>query len=609
MTALGVVALLSSTMANRVGLGDAPEAIAGGRVAGVLHAPGYVVYALAARIFTVVPVGDFAWRVDLFSAACTVAMAVLVYALGRRLGASPPASVIGALAVCSGTSVWFYAGYAKHYPFSASLVLGALVLLVDWRATGGTRRPILAGVCMGLAFGAAWEFAAVAVPALAIVTLRDRTKVWAREIGAGVGALILVGMLVAGYTMVRANQGPAVNWGEASTPGRVIRLASMQDFGFGAGTLTLGSSRRASNQAQKKVGPVDLVLLPTRIGPLGVLATRELGLGGLLLALWGAGVGYRRAQRTPYLAVVVLAGTTFAAVPLVAGPGHIPTGFEANLRAGGFYELAWAMMGVLLAVGVDDLAGRAERRAGAGSERAPAMILAVTTVLGAAVVVPSIVTHFPVVNRHGPDLGVEFADTVLSELPPGAAVVMSGSERAYPLVEAQVVRARRPDVLVLAFDPLNTEWYRAQIRRRVGVTVVKERRRAETAAGLVQQLRSTRPVYLDASLAQTMSGSLAYRTAGLVAQVVDGVGAQRIDPDPVAVQLDSAPSDGIYRGQQRKRFPNGYVLDLYATAHLELAGQYDAAGRRSEERRQLQLVLAVEPRNPAALQDLNAIGQ
>ena len=63
--------LFASTLRSSVALGDSPESVAGVAALGVLHAPGYPTYVLAARLFSLlVPVGNLAFRVNLFSAVC-----------------------------------------------------------------------------------------------------------------------------------------------------------------------------------------------------------------------------------------------------------------------------------------------------------------------------------------------------------------------------------------------------------------------------------------------------------------------------------------------------------------------------------------------------------
>ena len=60
-----------------------------GRVLGVAHNPGYPLYVLLGKLWTaVLPVGEVAWRLSLFSAACGGAACGVLYAVVRRAGGS-----------------------------------------------------------------------------------------------------------------------------------------------------------------------------------------------------------------------------------------------------------------------------------------------------------------------------------------------------------------------------------------------------------------------------------------------------------------------------------------------------------------------------------------
>jgi len=122
-----------TTLSTSVSLGDAPESVAGVSSVGVLHAPGYPAYVVAARLFTwAVPIGSLAWRTNLFSAVCAVLTVVGVFRLARVVGASRPGAAIGGLTLALGTSFWFYAGFAKHDAFSLLLVVVSMVAVVEW---------------------------------------------------------------------------------------------------------------------------------------------------------------------------------------------------------------------------------------------------------------------------------------------------------------------------------------------------------------------------------------------------------------------------------------------------------------------------------------------
>ena len=76
----------------------APESVAGVKTVGILHAPGYPSYVLAGHLFgTIVAVGSWSLRTNLFSLVCATATVAAVYLVARLFGASRVGAAIGAL--------------------------------------------------------------------------------------------------------------------------------------------------------------------------------------------------------------------------------------------------------------------------------------------------------------------------------------------------------------------------------------------------------------------------------------------------------------------------------------------------------------------------------
>ncbi len=88
----------ATTFSGRVALGDAPESVSGVASLGILHAPGYPLYVLAARAFSeAVRLGSAAARVNAFSLVCAGAAAGLLFIAARRVGSDRWGAALGSL--------------------------------------------------------------------------------------------------------------------------------------------------------------------------------------------------------------------------------------------------------------------------------------------------------------------------------------------------------------------------------------------------------------------------------------------------------------------------------------------------------------------------------
>src|SRR3989338_5972080 len=119
------------TLAPTIYIEDAAEFAAAVPTLGITHPSGFPLYMLLGKLFTIlVPIGEMAWRVNLFSAITTsFALAVFYYALRSLLTieknwSNPSKSVIisficfvSSLTLGFSQIIWHEATYAEVYPF------------------------------------------------------------------------------------------------------------------------------------------------------------------------------------------------------------------------------------------------------------------------------------------------------------------------------------------------------------------------------------------------------------------------------------------------------------------------------------------------------------
>ncbi len=84
-----------------------------GRALGVAHNPGYPLYTLLTWPIAQVPVGELAWRINLFSAVMGAAATGLVFLAARRLGSRPVLSAAAALGFAAGAHALVAGGHRR----------------------------------------------------------------------------------------------------------------------------------------------------------------------------------------------------------------------------------------------------------------------------------------------------------------------------------------------------------------------------------------------------------------------------------------------------------------------------------------------------------------
>src|ERR687894_884253 len=119
-------------------------------VLGITHPTGYPTYLMLTHLFTYLPFGDPAYRVNLGSAVYAALAVAAVYMAGLLLGRRGGAAASGALAFGLGTALWSQAVIAGVYTLNALLVSVTIVVLLLWREYRKDRLLLFSAFLVGL---------------------------------------------------------------------------------------------------------------------------------------------------------------------------------------------------------------------------------------------------------------------------------------------------------------------------------------------------------------------------------------------------------------------------------------------------------------------------
>ena len=119
-------------------------------VLGITHPTGYPTYLSLTHLFTYLPVGDVAYRVNLASAAYGALAVGVVFGAGYLLSRRVVAAAVAAVAFGLGGAIWSQAVIAEVYTMNALLISLTLVSLLLWRDRERDRYLLLAAFLCGL---------------------------------------------------------------------------------------------------------------------------------------------------------------------------------------------------------------------------------------------------------------------------------------------------------------------------------------------------------------------------------------------------------------------------------------------------------------------------
>ena len=300
-----VLALYVATLRPDVGgTEDSPKFQLVGHVLGTAHSPGYPLYVVLTHLFTRVPIGILAWRVNLFSAVCGALACAIAFLIARRLGSSRLIAAAAALAAATTSGVWRNAVIAEVYTLAALMAALTVWLLLSWEPAHGRGR--LYAACAAFAAGLGNHLTIIGLLPASLVygVARDRSVLRPRVMGAAL-LIGVAGVLQYGFIALRTVQRAPYLEAQANTVRGVIDVMMARDqswarFQHGAGELVAVQLPSLASALIQEIGAVPLALAVLAVAAAivrrqaGVLlvAGSVLGMLALVLNLSGDIAGF-----------------------------------------------------------------------------------------------------------------------------------------------------------------------------------------------------------------------------------------------------------------------------------------------------------------------------
>jgi hypothetical protein len=189
---LSALALYIRTLAPSLLWGDSAEFQTLSYTLGMTHPSGYMTQIMLGKLFTYIPVGNIAYRVNLMSAFFGALAVTQVYLIVRMLGGWPIAGISASMMMALSELFWRRALVAESYTIAASMVATIWLLFLFWRRTQKWVYLFAAGLAGGLSMGIHSTVLMTAVSVLVIMAVTTRKR--ADWMGAAVGALLGIGL-------------------------------------------------------------------------------------------------------------------------------------------------------------------------------------------------------------------------------------------------------------------------------------------------------------------------------------------------------------------------------------------------------------------------------
>lgn len=446
-------AIYLATLANTVSFFDSGELIAGAATLGIPHPPGYPLYAMTGHIFSYIPIGNMAFRINLCSALFGALAVFVVYFIAVKL--------LGALFTDNGHRIrltafstalifalslnqWGQTNMSEVYALNTFLTATLILILIVWRErilrldnareNNHARLLYLFSFLFGLAFGDHHTILVMApIFLFVLMVTRWRILIDIKTISL-LAFFFILGFSVYLYLPVRASTGLIMNWGDPDTFGQFRWMFMREGY--------------PGDQAAR-----NLALFLEQLTTINLL--HEFTVFGFILGIFGilrfCVKGWFFASITALVLLVLSVGVVIYGNPsrenvFLLEAFHTPTYMVFALWIG--VALFWLLSFLTAAITKisDDIKMRN-----------------LITVLwaGGLILMPNLLfySHYMKNNRNNNFIAFDYAVNELKSLSSNAILFTWGDSGAFPLWYLQFVEGYRPDVLLLHTPHLSADWY------------------------------------------------------------------------------------------------------------------------------------------------------
>lgn len=450
---LAAFALYVRTLTPGVLDGDSGEWQYMANILGVPHSTGYPTYMLLAKLVTLFPVGNAAWRVNLFSAVCAALTIPVVYLLAKRVARSRIAALITASFFALMPTLWASATIAEVYALNTLLVALTLFFAIRFFDSARARDLYGTALCFGLAL-TNHRIAFFLVPALlAVIWVKRRELNWRALAYAALAFLIPLTLYL--YIPIRASQllaeqSPAnlelYPRAEAIVNGKITAYYNHTPAGFFNLVTALDNRNKLGFQ---DVSGEDKTV--TRFTNAWTLLREQIDPFGILLALGGILILWRRERELTI--ALLLGGLSIAAI-------------SVYLRAEStrfYFSGAYLILLLFFAAAIGWVLEKLKTRA-AEPDTSPGSRTLFHLAYYAAILyfaffpLSALYFHFAEMDQSKNTKYDSYARAVLNDKLAQNAVLVAPWEVATPIRYFQYVENVRPDVLTIHESPVRPQY-------------------------------------------------------------------------------------------------------------------------------------------------------
>ncbi|MBW1740175.1 MAG: DUF2723 domain-containing protein [Deltaproteobacteria bacterium] len=415
---LGLLAFIVSfwvyllTVSPTVYLGDSGEYTAAAFALGNPHI-GYPVYCLLGKIFSLLPLGNVAFRLNLMSSFFASFTVLLIYFVIYVLTLSRIAAFSASILLAFSPTFWSQSVSAEVYTLHTFFVALLVLVLIRWYETNSFKTLMCFAFMVALSFGNHIQTVMLAPAVLCLIIWIDRKAILNLHNLLILLFLFFLGLSVYIYLPVRTEAGVAVHCG---TPNKIESFVNLVTAAHYRPGLTLSKNIPFYMERAKQA--------------LLLVASQYLGLGALAVLGFFSNI---ISSKWKIFCLLLILFDIFYTVCLN----------EVSLEITGFNLPASMVIAILIGTGMAYCMKLLRGRFGSG----PLVQNVLTSCFLILPVVP-LIQNFPLNDQSKNYLGYEYNINVFRTVPAGATLVVGDDNIVFPCLYLRCAENARPDLSI-----------------------------------------------------------------------------------------------------------------------------------------------------------------
>jgi len=433
------------TLSPTVNFGDTGELITAAATLGIPHPPGSPIWVLLAHLFTYIPVGSIAYRVNLSSAFFVAASSLVFYILTlsllnqliEKLKTHNPYesftkkqqkkqrdqiekffAFIVSLVYSFTFPIWSHAVYTEVYPLNTLFYSVILFLLIQFIIKNSVKYLYVSMFFLGLAITNHYLIL-LAFPTIFVAALLNYRKVLKPKVLSTNLFIFLLGLSFFLFLIIRSKANPPIDWGDPENITNFLSVIQRKQFGSLQGGII-------SLPIQKFIGMSDVAKsFFQSFYTLTKIVTQAYSYFFSIVGLIGIYVSYRY-QRKLFIILLTSFLSTGAGFAFLTG---LSVGQNDKMTA---FLPALVSFAVFIAIGIIFIFKYISR----------------ISYFIAVIPIYFIITNFNAVNMRPNTIAYDHAHLMLKLVPKNAIIFTEENNWLFPLAYLQMVEKQRPDVTI-----------------------------------------------------------------------------------------------------------------------------------------------------------------